>query len=119
MFLPMTADDVVQKVEAEIGENWHVSNGHGIDLRKCLVRPPVLLEFKNSWYQWAGKVDPTNRLLSSATLNLWLVLLERPDTGKGYAIVYDEAADSFGLAGAADRIFDGHYGTFLETLEAM
>ena len=117
----MTADEVSKKVETEIAGNWDRSNEHGVDLRKCIVRPAVLLEYKNSWYQWASKRDPKNRLLSSPTLRLWLVLNEHPDTLKGYAIVYDEVADTFGIADseASGNVFVGHYGTFLETLEAM
>jgi hypothetical protein len=116
----LTADNVLKKVEAEIGDNWDLSNAHAVDLRTSLVKPPVLLEYKNSWYQ-ADKQDHINRMLSSPTLRLWLVLEEHPDTHKGYAIVYDEVANMYGLADAPESgdIFIAHYGTFLETFEAM
>jgi hypothetical protein len=116
----LTADNVLKKVEAEIGDNWDVSNAHSVDLRTCLVKPPVLFEYKNSFYQ-PDKQDHTNSMVSSPTLRLWLVLEEHPDTHKGYAIVYDEVANMYGLADApaSGNTFIAHYGTFLETLEAM
>jgi hypothetical protein len=117
----MSPDEVLKKVEAEIGGNWGISNHHGVNLRTCLVRPPRLVEYRNSWYGHGGRADPEVRLLGTPTLSLWLVLNEHPETRKGYAIVYDEVPDVFGLADAeaSGNVFIGHYGTFLETLEAM
>ena len=55
------------------------------------------------------------------TLDLWLVLEERPGTSLGQKIVYDENEKEFGLASEEDGklVFLGYNGTLVETLESM
>jgi hypothetical protein len=118
--MAMLADDVWKKVEAEIAGNWERSNAHGVDLRKCVVRPPVSNEYQES-FVLSHKIDAQGRKVvdrwGERPRNLWLVLEEHPGTKSGYAIVYREETDVFGLALAGAVV--GYYGTFLETLEAM
>jgi len=105
----MTPQEVRDRVEEEIGENWAVSNAHGVELHRCLVTPRK------------GKYQDSFR--EGETIELWLVLEEDPVTRKGYKIVYDEGRGEFGLAIRDDRdnkdVFLGYYGDFLTTLEAM
>jgi len=35
----MTAQEVRNRIESEIGENWAASSAHGVELRRCLVTP--------------------------------------------------------------------------------
>jgi hypothetical protein len=61
------------------------------------------------------------------TLDLWLVLEEKPGTKSGYKIIFDDQKQMFGLAICGREsekevfhdIFIGYYGTFLETLDGM
>jgi len=104
----MTPQEVRSRVEEEIGENWALSNAHGIELSRCLVTPQKG-RYRDSFHE-------------GQTIELWLVLEEDPVARKGYKIVYDEDADKFGLAVADDRsagVFLGLYGSFLETLSGM
>jgi hypothetical protein len=116
----MTADEVRKKVEAEIAGNWDLSNHHGVDLRRCLVRPPVLADYQEQ-VPLAYKTDAQGRkvvsLWGERPRKLWLVLEEHPDTKNGYDIVYREKTDMFGLALSKGVV--GYYGNFLQTLEAM
>ena len=112
----MTAEEVLAKVEAEIGDDWDLSNEHSVDLKTSVVRPPELRLYQNSLHLSKQPCDRDTRR-NAPKIQLWLVLYEHPDTKKGYVIVYDEVDDLFGLA--AGDTFVAHYGTFLETLEAM
>jgi len=102
----MRADEVRALVESAIGDDWSVSNAHGVDLRTCLVQP-VLGTYPEDG---GGEID------------LWLVLEEDPVSHGGYKIVFDEAHDRFGLAtrlqGGGD-LYLGAYGDFMTTLDAM
>ncbi len=104
----MTPEEVSARVKHEIGENWQMSNAHGVDLRRCLVTP------EKRQYE---DISP-----GGETAELWLVLEEDPILRKGYKIVYGESRDEYGLAMRDDKgndIFLGYYGGFLATLEAM
>lgn len=104
----MTADQVRQRVLAEIGDQWEKSNAHGVDLRKCLVDPEKH-KFRNGCDE-------------NVFLDLWLVLEEDPGNKSGYKIVYDEEDDNYGLAMSDVRhglTYIGTYGTFMETLQSM
>jgi hypothetical protein len=104
----MTTEEVSARVKREIGENWQLSNAHGVDLRQCLVIP------EKRHYE---DISP-----GGGTAELWLVLEEDPVLRDGYKIVYGESRDEFGLAMRDDKgndIFLGYYGDFLTTLEAM
>jgi hypothetical protein len=105
----MTAEDLKDQIELEIAGDWARTNAHGRNLKQCLVEP-VRLPFE----------DPHDRL---ATINLWLVLEEVPDTRDGYKIVYDDDRGMFGLACpsiSGGNVFLGPYGdTFMEAFDAM
>ena len=105
----MDASEVSRVVTDEIGDDWSISNAHGVDLKRCLVFPT--------------KHDYRDSFNEGADISLWLVLEEVPEDNSGYKIVFDETTQRFGLAtGDAQRqhdVFLGFYGTFLETLEAM
>ncbi len=104
----MTPQEVRDRVDEEIGENWAASNAHGVELSRCLVTPQ--------------KGTYRDSFREGETIELWLVLEEDPIARKGYKIVYDESQDRFGLAMRDDRgnnVFLGYYGDFLTTLEAM
>ena len=101
----MTSEEVLRLIENEIAGNWTRSNAHGVDLRRCLLRPPRKQVFED---------------LGGTKIELWRVLDENP--GGGYSIVFDEEEGSYGLATEDIRrgwVFIGYYGTFLETLENM
>jgi hypothetical protein len=103
----MSPEEIELIIKAEISENWDFSNAHGVDLRKCLIRP-----IKQKY------LDSMNK---NRTIELWTVLEETPDSN-GYKIYYDETEDNFGLGIRSDKdelISLGIYGTFLETLESM
>jgi len=104
----MSPAEVAELVAAEINGEWSRSNAHGVDLRKCLVAPAKRL-YEDSFAE-------------GRTIELWLVLEERPADGSGYKIVFDETTRQFGLAtssrGGRD-VFIGFYGNFIATLEAM
>lgn len=36
---PMTSEKIEKLIHKEIGSRWDISNAHGVDLKKCLVRP--------------------------------------------------------------------------------
>jgi hypothetical protein len=115
----MRADDVLRKVEAEISGDWDRSNAHGVDLRKCVVRPPVLKEYQEvvALSQTTDKQGTVVVEWGEVPRNLWLVLEEVPGTIHGYVIVYHEQANLFGLA--LEGAVVGYYGNFLEALEEM
>jgi len=106
----MTPAEVRAIVEAEVGGDWSQSNSHGVDLRKCLVKP--------------RKVACRNtfpKLNKGKPLQLWIVLEETPGKTDGYLIVFDEAKHLFGLADwdGDTPVFLGFHGTFLTTLKGM
>jgi hypothetical protein len=104
----MTPEEVAIRVKRDIGENWEISNAHGVDLRRCLVTP------EKRRYE---DISPAGE-----TVELWLVLEEDPILRNGYKIVYGESRDEFGLAMRDDKdndIFLGYYGDFLTTFDAM
>ena len=103
----MLKADISSIVLAQIGEQWHRANLHGVNLKACLVEPE-LIEF----------TTVRDEKLTKA----WLVLCEHPNKQNGYAVVFDEATGTFGLAQFAegyDPCLLGLYGDFFSTLEAM
>jgi hypothetical protein len=105
----MKAFEVSEIIEREVAGNWSLSNAHGVDLKRCLIVPPVKRVYEDSFKE-------------GETLELWLVLEEIPESNSGYKIVFDEASGMFGLAISGTHnndVFIGFYGTFLETLEGM
>ena len=105
----MNAFEVSEIVERELGGDWSPSNAHGVDLKRCLVAPPVKRLYEDG-------------IKEGKSMELWLVLEEIPEHNSGYKIVFDEDTRMFGLAisGAhGNDVFIGLHGTFRETLEGM
>jgi len=101
----MTGEQIRARVERAINGQWDRTNLHHVDLKRALV-PPERLNFV-----WADGSDAPG---------LWLVLREGP--GPGYAVVYDEESDQFGLAQLADGYAPccfGLYGDFFAAFDAM
>ena len=94
----MIAETVREIVERELDGNWSLSNPHGVDC--CRSR-----SFGRTRIRGATKETSANRL----TIQLWLVLEERPAGGTGYSIVYDAKQNLFGLA--SGETFIGYYGS--------
>ncbi len=97
----MTGEERRAQVEVEIAGDWTRTNGHGCDLSRCLV-DPVKLSFEDA-------VDP------SATIDLWLVFEDEPDTRDGYKIVCDDQGGMFGLACRFFSGRDGYLGAYGDT----
>ena len=77
----MTPKEVSQLIEKEINGDWSISNLHGCDLKKCLVRPKKRkLRFGNE------------------TKEIWIVLEENPETLEGAKVFFDKETKKFGLA---------------------
>ncbi len=99
-------------VLCEIDNKFDISNPHGIDIKKCLVLPPIIHSFKNSYDNFEPK-------------DMWLILCEDPVNNNKGMIVYDETEKSYGLAFKDNRkhsfgfTFIGHYEGFLDTLMNM
>jgi hypothetical protein len=103
----MGSDDVMDIILDEIKDHPTVSNLHGVDLNKALIKP-IKQEYKNAMDR-------------SKSFILWTVLQEN-EHGSGYTIFYDEEDDSFGLGMKDDKqglLYLGNYGSFLETLKGM
>ena len=103
----MNAKEVTAIINEEIGDNWNLSNAHGVDLNTCLLTP----EKKTFTDFPSGKI-----------CELWLVLEEDPKERKGYKIVFDDTKGLFGLSTDQQEgpdLFLGFYGSFIETLKSM
>lgn len=110
----MNARDVRKIVVDQIADRWGETNSHSVNLRTALVMPSqtqmILRLVRN------GKIK-------DSTVNVWVVLLERPD-GDGYIIFYDDARDQFGLASSGFNddqhpVICGYYGNFWTTFKGM
>ena len=105
----MTAEEVRQQVVTAIGDDWAVTNWHGVDLRRCLLDVPRTIQMTDV----SGTTDQ---------LHGWLVLEEHPDTHLGYGVVYVESEGQYGLVQFVqtyDPCLMGIYGDFHEALAAM
>jgi len=106
----MTAQQVTELIEKEIAGDWNRPNPHGVNLKRCLVVPPVRKSYDDACHD-------------GQAVDLWLVLEEIPEKKSGYKIVFDDSTGQFGLATDDVRtsraVFIGYYGTFLETLDGM
>jgi hypothetical protein len=108
----MQARDVKKLVEDAIADDWVVTNHHHVDLRRALVQPRKITVIERTVSK--GK-------LRDRTLEVWLVLVERPDPEEGYRIVMKENEPVFGLASEgfpedAHLILSGWYGDFHDDL---
>lgn len=103
----MMSDQVKKIVIEQIGDDWNHTNLHGINLRRCIV-PPQRIVAVNAWDEQNAEV--------------WLVLLENPESRLGYGVVYHETSEEFGLV----QFTEGHspcllglYGSFFDALDGM
>ncbi len=111
----MDAGQIRELVRSQIGDAWNTSNHHGVDLRKALVtpRPVTVIE------RLVRNGETQDRLVE-----VWLVLVENPESGDGYRIVAAKDGSMFGLASkglSADEhlVLCGWYGDFMTTFLAM
>jgi hypothetical protein len=106
----VTAAEVQALVLEEIGDDWSLSNAHGVDLRKCLV-PPRKVRCKNTFPELRG----------GKPFDVWIVLEETPGSPDGYLIIFDEGRQAFGLADWYEGrpSLCGFYGSFRATLIGM
>ena len=110
----MTSDEVSNLVREQIGNRWDTTNLHGVDLRRCLVRPQRV--------SMMTYCPSPNGIATYEKIEVWIVLEEGPDTKNGYKIVLEEVTGKFGLAMRCDDdqlLYLGSYGDFMATLEAM
>jgi hypothetical protein len=111
----MKSEDIRKIVEAQIGTAWDTTNLHGVDLRKSLVKPErIQLIARNV----------KDGELEDKPMEVWIVLIEDPETQTGYRIVANDDGSEFGLASEGFKedkhpVFIGWYGDFLTTYEAM
>ena len=111
----MNAQQVRKLIDSQIGDAWATTNHHGVDLRRALVTPQ--------------KITVNERTVRDGTvrdrlLNVWLVLVEKPETPTGYRIVLKDDEPLFGLASEGfpkdeHLVLCGWYGDFLSTFQAM
>ena len=100
----MIPTEISRVIEKEINGDWSISNMHGCDLRKCLVRPKK------------RKIMFGDRLRDA-----WIVLEENPETLEGFKVFYDEETCKFGLAGHSEQYsyVCNLHNTFLEAFESI
>ena len=111
----MNTQEVKALVEAQIGDQWALTNHHGIDLRHTLVAPQKIKVIERS----VRNGNVRDRLIET-----WLVLVERTETSSGYRIVFREKPPIFGLASEGfpndeSLVLCGWYGDFITTFLAM
>jgi hypothetical protein len=111
----MDGNQIWRLVASHIGDAWDTTNAHGIDLRKALVAPERITVIERVVHE--GKTH--DRLA-----DVWLVLVEDPDSGAGYRIVAAEDGSTFGLATegfSSDKhlVLCGWYGDFTTAFRGM
>jgi hypothetical protein len=94
----MQASDVSRLIQSELASQSKIAD-FGFDLADCLVKP------RRSVF----RCFPEN-----TAWELWVVLQE---PRHGLQVVFDEFTKQFGVA--QRDIFDGFYGTFIQTLDAI
>jgi len=109
----MCPGDVRQIIEDEIGGDWGLSNLHGVELQRSLMKVPEKRSYRNSWFKTELPVATDNRRM----IDLWLVLEEDAAGHGDYEIVFGEDRRQFGLAHRGT--FINYYGSFRDTLAAM
>ena len=77
----MTPKEISKLIEKEINGDWSISNLHGCDLKKCLIRP-----------------KRRKLIFKGETKDFWIVLEEKPGTLEGFKIFFDDETKKFGLA---------------------
>ena len=76
----MKPNQITEKIKKETGGNWSITNWHGCDLEKSLIRP------KKRKVRCGDKIK-----------ELWIVLEEIPETLEGCKVYFDEETEKFGL----------------------
>lgn len=111
----MKAADIERLVHDAIGDSWDVTNLHGVDLRRALVHPRSIKIIER--HVRAGEAH-------DEVIDVWLVLIEKPESGEGYRIVADTDGRTFGLASEGfpkdeHLVLCGWYGDFMATFRGM
>jgi hypothetical protein len=104
----MTAEEIQKIVDRELNEpEEELKSWNEEEVRRLLLKP-----VKHTYL---------DTFEEDSTMELWLILDERPGVPTSQKIVYDENENEFGLAGEKDGqpVFLGYYGTLVETLESM
>lgn len=104
----LTPKQISQLIEKEINGDWSISNAHGCDLKKCLIRPKKrTLNFHNEIRE------------------AWIVLEEDPINLDGFMVYFDLETNRFGLAersvstGAYYGFVCNSHNTFLAAFKSM
>lgn len=111
----MNARQVSQFVESQIGDAWATTNHHHVDLRRALVTPQKITVIERNVH---------NGSVCDQWVDVWLVLVEKPETGTGYGIVLKDGELTFGLVSEGfpnDRhlVLSGWYGDFMSAFQGM
>jgi hypothetical protein len=111
----MDSEQISQLIRRQIGSAKHATNSHGVDIRKALVSPRLITVIERG-------VDKSQR--KDRLREVWLVLVEDPDRGRGYRIVADKTGNSFGLATEGfpsdeHLVLVGWYGDFMTVFTGM
>jgi hypothetical protein len=99
---------IKKRILEELKDQGNISNFHGVDLTKSLVEP----------YRETFEVA----FEEGETIELYVVLKERPNSNEGYHIACDPETWQFALTIGGNenrRIFLGFYGSFLDTFRGM
>jgi hypothetical protein len=100
----MTPKEISKLIEKEINGDWSISNKHGCDLKKCLVRP-----------------KRRKLLFRDEVKDFWIVLEEKPETLEGFKVFFDDETKKFGLADSSEPygfVCNSH-DTFLAAFKSM
>ena len=111
----MNAQQVRELVEAQIGDNWAITNDHGVNLRRALVTPKKITAFER---------NVRNGKLGDRLVKVWVVLVEKTETGNGYRIVMKDDEPKFGLASEGfpsdeHLVLNGWNGDFMTAFQGM
>ncbi|MCC6739800.1 MAG: hypothetical protein IT452_12205 [Planctomycetia bacterium] len=111
----MNAREIERLVHDAIGDSWEETNFHGVDLRKALVPPRLIKVIQRHVDRGTVRDEVTDA---------WLVLIEDPESGRGYRIVADADGRTFGLASEGSRtdphlVLCGWYGDFWTAFKGM
>jgi hypothetical protein len=100
----MTPKEISKLIEKEINGDWSISNAHGCDLKKCLVRP------KKRRLKYGSEIR-----------DYWIVLEEIPETLEAWKVFYDEETNKFGLAGYSEPFgyVCNFHDTFIAAFKSM
>jgi hypothetical protein len=111
----MNAESIKHIVESQIKDEWGATNWHSVDLRRSMVAPTRITVIER---------NVRNGSVVDSPMDVWLVLVEHPETGSGYRIVASSDGSHFGLATKGfpeDKhlILCGWHGDFMTTFRGM